>query len=640
MALSPGVYTSEDEVGTVVPDGGVGTAATVGRYTWGPCFQLMAISSPNNLLETVKAPTRNTAYSYISTETVCRVSNDVRVVRVVDEATALNAVPTYNMILPTIVDGGTNYQVDDTVNIEVDSTVIASGQVTAVDGSGAITEVSIPAITDDITNATVVVDSVSGSGASITIERLSDTVTILNDNVVESVLSDAVLRSTHEQLNVPAVFARYPGKYGNNLTVDVASFEDLDAATSTSISLTDRATGETYTVDFGSMDTLPTKAGQFAVIVREGEQIAFQGTISLNEDDRNLFGQTMFVSDLADQGRLGPITASDFGWNEESTGRYSLMGGDNGEITSGMYQDGWAMMSDSSQVPAQVMFAGPVCGEDPSVAATVCRYARDNIATLRGDTMFVMGTPPRLIAGLTASAAVDAEIAYRRGEDSNGEAVANNVAGASKRGTYVHNAKWTYDRFNDRNFWMDISADKAARIVQVLARNISWQSASGTEFGRVNGVSKLAYNPDQGNRDRLYVAGINPVVLNEGIFYIRGDKTMWPEPSAFSRENVVQVFNKMKVDISRNAATLEFKQNTPSVRRQYKNESDAYMRGIQARGGLEDFRNIVESLNTPEVRALNQFKARHAIKPSYSVNFVLLQFTAVGPSVDFEELEG
>ena len=640
MALSPGVYTSEDEVGTVVPDSGVGTAATVGRYTWGPCFQMMAISSPINLLETVKAPTRNTAYSYLSTETVCRVSNDVRVVRVVDEETAANAVPTYNMILPTIVSGGTNYQAGDVINIEVDSTVIASGEVTAVDGTGVITGVSVPATTDDISTATVVVDSVSGTGADITIERLTDTVTILNDAVVESVLSDSALRSVHTQLGVPAVFARYPGEHGNKLTVDIASFEDLDATSSTAIQLTDRVTGETTSIDFGGLETLPTKVGQFAVIVREEDQVAFQGTISLNEDDRNLFGQTMFISDLADQGRLGPITASDFGWSSSSTGRYNLKGGENGDITSGMYQEGWAMMSDSSQVPAQVMFAGPVCGEDTSIAATVCRYARDNIAALRGDTLFVMGTPPRLIVGLTASAAVDAEIAYRRGEDSDGQAVANNVAGASKRGTYVHNAKWTYDRFNDRNFWMDISADKAARIVQVLSRNIPWQSASGTEFGRVNSISKLAYNPDQGNRDRLYVAGINPVVLNEGIFYIRGDKTMWPEPSSFSRENVVQVFNKMKVDISRSAATLEFKQNTESVRRQYKNETDAYMRGIQARGGLEDFRNIVDSLNPPEVRARNEFRARHAIKPVYSVNFVILQFTAVGPSVDFEELEG
>ena len=96
----------------------------------------------------------------------------------------------------------------------------------------------------------------------------------------------------------------------------------------------------------------------------------------------------------------------------------------------------------------------------------------------------------------------------------------------------------------------------------------------------------------------------------------------------------------MKVDIGRSAANLEFKQNTQTVRRQYKNSSDSYMRTIQSRNGLEDFRNFVEELNTPAVRARNEFRARHAVKPVYSINFVFLEFTAVGPDVEFSELEG
>lgn len=635
MAQSPGVYTFEDEVGTVVPDGGVGTAATVGRYSWGPCFQLMSITDPNNLLETVGAPSRATAYSYLSTETVSRVSNDVRVVRVVDTASSLNAVPSIGVILPTITTTGTGYQVGDVIEIELDSEIIASGEVLEV-VDGGITKVKIPQFEGDVSAVDITINSVSGNGGEIELTRLDSALLILNDSLAETVLSDSALRSAHNQLGIPGVFARFPGAYGNSITVDVVSFEDFD----TEVELEVRTTGETVQVSFDSLTNRPTKPGQFGVIVRRGSEIVFGDTVSTNEGDRNLFGQTIFISDLAEQGRLGPITAGNFGWTADSTGRYVLSGGVDGEITAGMYQDGWDMLIDSSAVPAQVMFAGPACGEDVSIAAAVCRHARDKVAELRGDTIVTLGTPPRLIVGLPASAAVDAELAYRNGVDVNGEPVTNNIAGAAKRGTYVQNCKWTYDRFHDRDIWMDFSADKAARIVQVLSRNTPWQSGSGTEFGRVTGVKKLAYNPNQGQRDRLYVAGINPVVLNEGIFYIRGDKTMWPEPSAFSRENIVQLFNKLKVDISRNAAKLEFKQNTESVRRQYKNETDSYLRGIQARGGIEDFRNVVEQLNTPEVRARNEFKARHLIRGVSSVNFVLLQFTAVGPSVDFDELEG
>lgn len=737
---SPGVFTSEDEIGTVVPNAGVGTSATVGRFNWGPAFQQVSVASPTVLLDTFKAPDRAHRYSYLSTEILTRASNDVRVVRAVDRDTAKNGKPLSSgsagvweadvvslgnltefdvesafgvrARVGEVLDESSNIVgyititkydtigIDHTVEIDYNGDAsnlsinwlnLQSGETapefefvlnssetsknvvnivnpgfgftigevySVIDtnvGPGSIGYIIVVNV-DDIGDGEVlkaitsydgeITGSISfesideNNSATFSLEAISLTVSydlfIANDSEVVTVLSATNIRDAHNSTNTPAIFARFPGEYGNRITVDVVSFEDFD----TEVALTDNISGDPVNVSFSGLDTVPSKAGQFAVIVRDNDQVVLQTVVSTDEDDRNIFGQSIYINDLADTGKLGLVTGSaDFGWNENSTGRYHMQGGDNGDVVAGMFFEAWDLLSDSSLNPAQVMSSGPTNGEDPSIAATVAGYARD-IAEARGDTLLTIGTPPSLIAGLKETDAVSAEVEYRTGQDSSGQPVSPNIAGTYKHATYIANAKWTYDRFNDSYFWMDIASDKAARIVNVLSANIPWQSASGTQFGVVTGVRKLAYNPVKGMRDTLYTAGINPTVLNNGSFYIRGDKTMWPEPSAFSRENVRQVFNKLKTDISRRAANLEFQQNTASLRRQYKNETDSYMRNLVARGGVEDFRNFVEELNTPEVRANNEFRARHAVKPVYSINYVVLQFTSVGPDVTFEELEG
>jgi len=68
---------------------------------------------------------------------------------------------------------------------------------------------------------------------------------------------------------------------------------------------------------------------------------------------------------------------------------------------------------------------------------------------------------------------------------------------------------------------------------------------------------------------------------------------------------------------------------------------EPYLRDVQGRRGITDFRVVCdESNNTPNVIDANQFVGDIYIKPARSVNFIQLNFVAVRTGVSFEEIVG
>jgi hypothetical protein len=66
-----------------------------------------------------------------------------------------------------------------------------------------------------------------------------------------------------------------------------------------------------------------------------------------------------------------------------------------------------------------------------------------------------------------------------------------------------------------------------------------------------------------------------------------------------------------------------------------------FLRDIQGRRGITDFRVVCDSTNnTQQVIDSNQFVGDIYIKPARSVNYVQLNFVAVGTGVDFTTIVG
>jgi phage tail sheath protein FI len=140
----------------------------------------------------------------------------------------------------------------------------------------------------------------------------------------------------------------------------------------------------------------------------------------------------------------------------------------------------------------------------------------------------------------------------------------------------------------------------------------------------------------------LYAAGVNPVVSFPGQGTVLfGDKTLQSKPSAFDRINVRRLFITLEKSIAKAAQYSLFELNDEFTRAQFNNLVTPFLRDIQGRRGITDFKVICDSTNnTPQVIDSNQFVGDIYIKPARSVNFIQLNFVAVGTGVDFNTTVG
>ena len=206
---------------------------------------------------------------------------------------------------------------------------------------------------------------------------------------------------------------------------------------------------------------------------------------------------------------------------------------------------------------------------------------------------------------------------------------------SSSYGVLDSGYKYMYDRFNDTFRYVPLNGDVAGMCARNDATNFPWFSPAGTARGSVlNGV-KLAYNPSQAQRDRLYSARVNPVIFTPGGgITLFGDKTALNKSSAFDRINVRRLFIYLEEAIKGAARDVMFEFNDPLTRSSFVNAVEPFLRDVQAKRGIQEFRLICdESNNTAAVIDSNEFVADIFIKPSRSINFVGLTFVATRTGV-------
>jgi phage tail sheath protein FI len=202
--------------------------------------------------------------------------------------------------------------------------------------------------------------------------------------------------------------------------------------------------------------------------------------------------------------------------------------------------------------------------------------------------------------------------------------------------------KYQYDRYNDKYRYVPLNADIAGLCARTDYSNDPWFSPGGYNRGQIKNVVRLAHNPDKTNRDTLYKAGVNPVVSfpGQGII-LYGDKTLQTKPSAFDRINVRRLFIVLEKAIATAAKFQLFEFNDSFTRAQFVNLVEPFLRDVQGRRGITDFRvKCDDTNNTGQVIDSNQFVADIFIKPARSINFITLNFVAARSSANFTEIGG
>ena len=202
--------------------------------------------------------------------------------------------------------------------------------------------------------------------------------------------------------------------------------------------------------------------------------------------------------------------------------------------------------------------------------------------------------------------------------------------------------KYMYDRFADTFRYVPMNGDIAGLCARNDINNFPWFSPAGTARGAILNAVKLAYNPSQTQRDQLYSNRVNPIIFSPGGgIVLFGDKTGLSKSSAFDRINVRRLFIFLENAISGAARDQMFEFNDEITRTNFVNIVEPFLRDVQAKRGIFDFRVICdETNNTAAIIDNNEFVADIFIKPARSINFIGLTFVATRTGVSFEEVIG
>jgi hypothetical protein len=209
----------------------------------------------------------------------------------------------------------------------------------------------------------------------------------------------------------------------------------------------------------------------------------------------------------------------------------------------------------------------------------------------------------------------------------------------------VLDSGWKYqlDTYNNVVRTMPLNGDIAGLVARTEFTDEAWFSPAGFNRGQIKNVVKLAYNPtSEAHRDELYTRQINPVVSfpGEGVILF-GDKTAQSKPSAFDRINVRRLFIVLEKAIATASKFFLFEQNDSFTRAQFKNLIVPFLKTVQQRRGITDFKVVCDDTNnTGEIIDRNEFVADIFVKPTRSINFIQLNFIATKTGVNFSEVGG
>jgi hypothetical protein len=647
--LSPGVAVVEKDFSALVPAVSSSAGAFAGVFAWGPVLDPVTISSEAVLVQRFGQPNDSTAQSFFTAANFLSYTNNLLTVRV-DTTGNRNSVVTQTGTVTgfTITEGGDSYVTAPAVTIGAPN-VTGGIQATAhaVLLSGVVDDIVIDNPGSGYTSApSVTIATGPGTDATATSTITTSGVKINNfDSYTDSYATG--------QGVVGEWAAKYPGTLGNSLKVSMADSQTYAAwtyktefdsvpGTSAYASSVSGSNDELHIVvidEDGLWSGTPgTVLEKFAFVSKASDAKKSDGTNNYYKDVVN--GQSRYIwwmdHTVTLATSVGGTGTSGQDWGQTAARGFkdlsavvtkSLSGGvDDFTATDGNLMNGFALFANAELYDVSLIPVG-------KASSTVAEYVINNVAETRLDCVAFISpeddSTGDIIIG-SASENIDALVAYRDALPSSSYAVLDS------------GYKYQYDRYNDKYRYVPLNGDVAGLCARTDYTNDPWWSPGGLNRGQVKNVVKLAVNPGKTERDTLYKAGVNPVVNFPGQGTVLfGDKTLLDKPSAFDRINVRRLFIVLEKAIATAAKYQLFEFNDSFTRAQFTNLVTPFLRDVQGRRGLTDFRvSCDDTNNTGEVIDRNEFVADIYIKPNRSINYITLNFIAARSSVSFDEIGG
>jgi phage tail sheath protein FI len=432
--------------------------------------------------------------------------------------------------------------------------------------------------------------------------------------------------------------AKWPGLLGNSIGVSISDANTHSTWTYASNFDSAPGTSEYVSSKNGSRDELHIivfdSTGQWTGTANTVlEKFAY---VSKASDAKNTDGSSNYYKNVINSRSKyiwwGTHNSDGTNWGNAASGTtfayltaadtYNLSGGAAVSVTNGDIQRAMDLFSNPDSIDVSLLMAGPTTG------ATLPNYLT-SIAETRKDCLVFISPQQADVVDNSGSEA-SSIVTYRDSLTSSSYAVMDS------------GYKYQYDKYNDIYRWVPLNGDIAGLCVRTDVERDPWFSPAGFNRGVIKNVIKLAWNPAKADRDTLYKKGVNPVVTFPGegtVLY--GDKTMLAKPSAFDRINVRRLFIVLEKAIARASRFSMFEYNDEFTRAAFVNLVEPYLRDVQGRRGIYDFKVICDTTNnTAEVIDRNEFVGDIYIKPARSINYIQLNFVAVRTGVSFEEVVG
>ena len=640
--VSPGVNVTEIDLTTVVPAVSSTEGAIAGVFNWGPIEDRVLISSETQLVSRFGKPTSANFETFFAAANFLAYGNKLYVSRAAD-ATAYNAggSAAAGSITSTQIK---NYDAFQDASLDVDATYWARY-------AGALGNSLKVAVCDtanaffaniDFSSATISFKAVPGSpNVDVTgigagdLDNLNVGDLIEIDSRLLKIKTKGSVTSNAATIVLTDSFTGVANAFANGTINRYWEFYgDVSAAPGTSAFVAN-AGGTSDELHVLVIDEDGLFTGTKGAILERYESLS-RATNAKGPEGGSIFYRDV-INESSQYIYVGSERAGSYEAAAASVAAFantiplslSLAGGADstaeGSISVASLSAAWDKFKNAEEVDVSLLIAGKAVGLN---GVQIANYVIDNIAEYRKDCVVFIS--PRSADVVNDINAVTNTVSFRNNLRSTSYAVLDS------------GYKYQYDRYNDVNRYIPLCGDIAGLCVRTDETRDPWFSPAGFNRGQIKNILKLAYNPDKAQRDILYKNGINPVVTFPGqgtVLY--GDKTLLSKPSAFDRINVRRLFIVLEKAIATSAKFSLFEFNDEFTRAQFRSLVEPYLRDIQGRRGIYDFKVVCDTTNnTGEVIDRNEFVGDIYIKPARSINFIQLNFIAVRTGVEFSEVIG
>ena len=655
--VSPGVNVSEIDLTTVVPAVSTTEAGFAAHLRWGPAETRVLVTSEDDLIQNFQKPlTSNTATDFFVASNFLAYGNALFVTRVINTSTsggtALNSTVSNNAVASTVVKNDDDYDANYSNGISGIGAWVAkypgvlgnSLKVSVCPSSNAFesTITGNITVTDGSKTVTGVTTEANGAGVAATAFttelKVGDILVLGPDQVNRKIAAIANNSSlTLETKYLGNTVSAFSTQSSHNASVSTPTrrwefFSNVDRAPTTSaFANTAGGSGDELHVVIADED------GEWTGV--KNQVLETFEALSVASDAKNEDGTTNFYKEvLNQQSRYIYWAAHDFKTNAGNKAAgvtfsgdglpdtKSLINGRDGATpTNADYINGYNKFKSAEDIDISFILGG---AQNQTVIehiiGNICESRKDCIVTISPERADVVNND-----SFSGKEAIDT-VAFRDTLTSTSYAVMDS------------GFKYQYDKFNDLQRYVPANGDTAGIMVRSDIARDPWYSPAGFNRGILKNVNKLAFNPNKAERDLLYKNGVNPITTfpGEGTILF-GDKTLLAKPSAFDRINVRRLFIVLEKAIATAAKFTLFEFNDAFTRSQFVQLVEPFLRDVQGRRGIFDFRVVCDDTNnTPEVIDTNRFIGDIYIKPARSINFIQLNFIAVRTGVEFSEVVG